>query len=49
MNQVDQNINKDMIDSELIDVDSLDFSDDQTWWVPLAIIYVIEKYITIAA
>ncbi|XP_039747594.1 uncharacterized protein LOC120624893 [Pararge aegeria] len=31
MNQVDQNINKDMIDSDLIDVDSLDFSDDQTW------------------
>ncbi|KAG6446924.1 hypothetical protein O3G_MSEX004667 [Manduca sexta] len=31
MNQVDQNINKDMIDSELIDVESLDFSDDQTW------------------
>ncbi|XP_052744583.1 uncharacterized protein LOC112054785 isoform X2 [Bicyclus anynana] len=31
MNQVDQNINKDMIDFDLIDVDSLDFSDDQTW------------------
>lgn len=31
MNEVDQNINKDMIDSELIDVDLLDFSDDQTW------------------
>ncbi|CAG5041015.1 unnamed protein product [Parnassius apollo] len=31
MNQVDQNINKDMIDSDLIDVESLDFSDDQTW------------------
>ncbi|CAH2088016.1 unnamed protein product [Euphydryas editha] len=31
MNQIDQNINKDMIDSDLIDVESLDFSDDQTW------------------
>ncbi|XP_075981934.1 uncharacterized protein LOC142980439 isoform X2 [Anticarsia gemmatalis] len=31
MNQVDQNINKDMFDSDLIDVESLDFSDDQTW------------------
>ncbi|XP_045778177.1 uncharacterized protein LOC123876084 isoform X2 [Maniola jurtina] len=31
MNQCDQNINKDMIDSDLIDVESLDFSDDQTW------------------
>ncbi|CAG9129897.1 unnamed protein product [Plutella xylostella] len=31
MNQIDQNINKDMIDCELIDVDSLDLSDDQTW------------------
>ncbi|CAK1589151.1 unnamed protein product [Parnassius mnemosyne] len=31
MNQVDQNINKDMIDSDLIDVEALDFSDDQTW------------------
>ncbi|XP_037303434.1 uncharacterized protein LOC115441387 [Manduca sexta] len=37
MNQVDQNINKDMIDSELIDVESLDFSDDQTW------LYVVPK------
>lgn len=33
MNQFDQNINKDMIDSDLIDVESLDFSDDQTWYV----------------
>ncbi|KAL0829750.1 hypothetical protein ABMA28_003240 [Loxostege sticticalis] len=31
MNQVDQNINKDMFDSDLIDVESLDFSDNQTW------------------
>ncbi|KAM3965990.1 LOW QUALITY PROTEIN: uncharacterized protein ACR2FA_012849 [Aphomia sociella] len=31
MNRVDQNINKDMIDSDLIDVESLDFSDNQTW------------------
>ncbi|XP_013195477.1 uncharacterized protein LOC106138753 isoform X3 [Amyelois transitella] len=31
MNQGDQNINKDMIDSDLIDVESLDFSDSQTW------------------
>ncbi|XP_050551697.1 uncharacterized protein LOC118270894 isoform X4 [Spodoptera frugiperda] len=31
MNQVDQNINKDMFDSDLIDVESLDYSDDQTW------------------
>ncbi|XP_073954223.1 uncharacterized protein isoform X4 [Choristoneura fumiferana] len=31
MNQGDQNINKDMIDCDLIDVESLDFSDDQTW------------------
>ncbi|XP_061380927.1 uncharacterized protein LOC116774542 isoform X3 [Danaus plexippus] len=31
MNQVDQNINKDMIDCDLIDVESLDYSDDQTW------------------
>ncbi|XP_053616206.1 proteoglycan 4-like isoform X6 [Plodia interpunctella] len=31
MNQIDQNINKDMIDSDLIDVESLDFSDNQTW------------------
>lgn len=31
MNQVEQNINKDMIDSDLIDVESLDFSDSQTW------------------
>lgn len=31
MNQFDQNINKDMNDPDLIDVDSLDFSDDQTW------------------
>ncbi|XP_041969212.1 uncharacterized protein LOC121726057 isoform X2 [Aricia agestis] len=31
MNQLDQNINKDMIDSDLIDVESLEFSDDQTW------------------
>ncbi|CAH2979438.1 unnamed protein product [Chilo suppressalis] len=31
MNQVDQNINKDMIESDLIDVESLDYSDDQTW------------------
>ncbi|XP_069362288.1 uncharacterized protein [Maniola hyperantus] len=31
MNQCDQNINKDMIDSDLIDVESMDFSDDQTW------------------
>ncbi|KAJ0172703.1 hypothetical protein K1T71_011842 [Dendrolimus kikuchii] len=31
MNQVDQNINKDMIDSDLIDVESLDSSDGQTW------------------
>ncbi|XP_047508040.1 uncharacterized protein LOC125051628 isoform X2 [Pieris napi] len=32
MNQFDHNINKDnMIDSDLIDVESLDFSDEQTW------------------
>ncbi|XP_013148537.1 PREDICTED: uncharacterized protein LOC106111109 [Papilio polytes] len=31
MDKVDQNINKDMIESDLIDLDSLDFSDDQTW------------------
>ncbi|XP_063366129.1 uncharacterized protein LOC134654591 [Cydia amplana] len=31
MNQGDQNINKDMIDCDLIDVESLDFSDEQTW------------------
>ncbi|XP_068623072.1 uncharacterized protein [Battus philenor] len=31
MDQVDQNINKDMIDSDLIDLDSLDFTNDQTW------------------
>lgn len=42
MNQVDQNINKDMFDSDLIDVESLDYSDDQTWWVPFKNIYVRE-------
>ncbi|XP_038218705.1 uncharacterized protein LOC119837261 [Zerene cesonia] len=31
MNQINQNINKDMIDFDLIDVESLDFSDEQTW------------------
>ncbi|XP_059056862.1 uncharacterized protein LOC131850591 isoform X2 [Achroia grisella] len=31
MNRIDQNINKDMIESDLIDVESLDFSDSQTW------------------
>ncbi|KAJ2945201.1 hypothetical protein O0L34_g9271 [Tuta absoluta] len=31
MNRVDQNINKDMSDFDLIDVESLDFSDEQTW------------------
>ncbi|XP_049878625.1 uncharacterized protein LOC126375640 isoform X2 [Pectinophora gossypiella] len=31
MNQFDHNINKDMSDSDLIDVESLDFSDEQTW------------------
>lgn len=31
MNEFDQNINKDMIDSDLIDLESLDFSNDQTW------------------
>ncbi|KPJ02090.1 hypothetical protein RR46_01486 [Papilio xuthus] len=31
MDQVAQNINKDMIEADLIDLDSLDFSDDQTW------------------
>ncbi|XP_047998576.1 uncharacterized protein LOC125235958 [Leguminivora glycinivorella] len=31
MEQGDQNINKDMIDCDLIDVESLDFSDEQTW------------------
>ncbi|XP_026736208.1 uncharacterized protein LOC113499841 isoform X2 [Trichoplusia ni] len=31
MNQVDQNINKDMFDSDLIDVESLDYSYYQTW------------------
>ncbi|XP_072945263.1 uncharacterized protein [Epargyreus clarus] len=35
MNQIDQNINKDMVDSDLIDVESLDFSDDQTWLLKL--------------
>ena len=42
MNQGDQNINKDMFDSDLIDVESLDYSDDQTWWVLLKSIYVRE-------
>lgn len=31
MNRADHNINKDMTDPELIDVDAMDFSDDQTW------------------
>ncbi|XP_045539466.1 uncharacterized protein LOC106720854 isoform X2 [Papilio machaon] len=31
MDQVAQNINKDMIEADLIDLDSFDFSDDQTW------------------
>ncbi|XP_026330859.1 uncharacterized protein LOC113238256 isoform X2 [Hyposmocoma kahamanoa] len=31
MNRADHNINKDMTDPELIDVDVMDFSDDQTW------------------
>ncbi|CAH0591542.1 unnamed protein product [Chrysodeixis includens] len=31
MNQCDQNINKDMFDSDLIDVESLDYSHYQTW------------------
>lgn len=44
MNQVDQNINKDMFDSDLIDVESLDYSDDQTWWVPLKSIWVGELW-----
>lgn len=42
MNQVDQNINKDMFDSDLIDVESLDYSYYQTWWVALVYIYVRE-------
>ncbi|KAL4703563.1 hypothetical protein ACJJTC_006122, partial [Scirpophaga incertulas] len=31
MDQVDQNINKDMLEFDLIDVENVDFSDDQTW------------------
>lgn len=31
MSRVDHNINKDMTDPELIDVEAMDFSDDQTW------------------
>ncbi|GBP45082.1 Tigger transposable element-derived protein 4 [Eumeta japonica] len=36
MNEIEQNINKDMFESELIDVECLDINDDQTWLFILA-------------